>query len=42
MHTIEGRINGLGLAESSVQQRGGADSEAEILVSLPVSTTRPA
>jgi preprotein translocase subunit SecD len=35
MHTIEGRINGLGLAESSVQQRGGADSEAEILVSLP-------
>jgi preprotein translocase subunit SecD len=35
MHTIESRINGLGLAESSVQQRGGADSEAEILVSLP-------
>jgi preprotein translocase subunit SecD len=35
MQTIESRINGLGLAESSVQQRGGADSEAEILVSLP-------
>lgn len=35
MHTIENRINGLGLAEASVQQRGGADSEAEILVSMP-------
>lgn len=35
MHTIESRINGLGLAEATVQQRGGADSEAEILVSLP-------
>ena len=35
IHTIENRINGLGLAESSVQQRGGADSEAEILVALP-------
>lgn len=35
MTTIENRINGLGLAESSVQQRGGADTEAEILVSLP-------
>lgn len=35
MQTIEGRINGLGLAEASVQQRGGADSEAEILISLP-------
>lgn len=35
IHTIENRINGLGLAESSVQQRGGANSEAEILVSLP-------
>jgi preprotein translocase subunit SecD len=33
--TIENRINGLGLAEASVQQRGGADTEAEILVSLP-------
>jgi preprotein translocase subunit SecD len=35
MRTIEGRINGLGLAESSVQQRGGADTEAELLISLP-------
>jgi preprotein translocase subunit SecD len=35
MGTIENRINGLGLAEASVQQRGGADTEAEILVSLP-------
>ena len=35
MTTIESRINGLGLAESSVQERGGADSDSEILVSLP-------
>jgi preprotein translocase subunit SecD len=35
MTTIENRINGLGLAESSVQRREGAGSEAEILVSLP-------
>ncbi|MGQ9915958.1 MAG: protein translocase subunit SecD [Bryobacteraceae bacterium] len=33
--TIESRINGLGLAEASVQRRGGAGSEAEILISLP-------
>ena len=35
MTTIESSINGLGLAESSVQARGGADSDSEILVSLP-------
>lgn len=37
MNTIERKINGLGLAESSVQQRGGSGpgSEAEILVQLP-------
>ncbi len=37
MSTIERKINGLGLAESSVQQRGGngPESEAEILVQLP-------
>ncbi len=35
MTTIENRINGLGLAEASVQARGGADTESEILVSLP-------
>ncbi|MBI4891622.1 MAG: protein translocase subunit SecD [Acidobacteria bacterium] len=35
MTTIESRINGLGLAESRVQRRGGAGSESEILISLP-------
>jgi len=33
--TIEKKVNGLGVAEASVQQRGGADGEAEILVQLP-------
>lgn len=35
INTIEKKINGLGLAESSVQQRGRSDAEAEILVQLP-------
>jgi preprotein translocase subunit SecD len=35
MNTIEKKINGLGLAESSVQQRGGSGNEAEILIQLP-------
>lgn len=35
METIERKINGLGLAESSVQKRGRAAAEAELLVSLP-------
>src|SRR5665213_1172850 len=37
MHTIEKKINALGLAESSVQQRGGsnADAESQLLVQLP-------
>ncbi len=35
MSTIENRINGLGLAEASVQQAGRTDEEAEILVQLP-------
>jgi preprotein translocase subunit SecD len=35
MSTIENRINGLGLAESSVQQTGRSEAEAEILVQLP-------
>jgi len=35
MSTIEGRINGLGLAESTVQQRGGNTNESELLVQLP-------
>jgi preprotein translocase subunit SecD len=35
MNTIEKKINALGLAESSVQQRGRSDAEAELLVQLP-------
>jgi preprotein translocase subunit SecD len=35
LHTIEKKINGLGLAESTVQPRGRADAEAELLVQLP-------
>src|SRR5579872_1205103 len=35
MNTIQKKINGLGLSESSVQLRGGSGSEAEILVQLP-------
>lgn len=35
MNTIEKKINSLGLAESTVQARGGTNSESEILVQLP-------
>lgn len=35
MRTIETRINGLGLAEATVQQRGGTKNESEILVQMP-------
>ncbi len=35
MRTIEGRINGLGLTEPVVQQRGRSNGEAEILIQLP-------
>jgi preprotein translocase subunit SecD len=35
MATIERKINGLGLAESSVQPTGRSDAEAELLVQLP-------
>lgn len=35
IRTIESRIDGLGLAESSVQQRGAAETEPEILVQMP-------
>src|SRR5882724_5366852 len=35
MNTIEKKINGLGLSESSVQQRGRSAADAEILVQLP-------
>jgi preprotein translocase subunit SecD len=35
LHTLEKKINGLGLAESTVQPRGRSDAEAELLVLLP-------
>ena len=35
MHTIENKINGLGLAEASVQARGGTGAEAEFIVQMP-------
>lgn len=33
--TIENRINGLGLTEPTIQQRGRAEADSEILVQLP-------
>jgi preprotein translocase subunit SecD len=35
VQTIEKRINGLGLTESTVQQRGRADAESEIMIQMP-------
>ena len=35
MNTIEKRINGLGLAEATVQQRGASEQAAELLVEMP-------
>ncbi len=35
MQTIENRINGLGLSESTVQQRGRSDADSEILIQMP-------
>ena len=35
VQTIEKRINGLGLTESTVQQRGRADSEGEVMIQMP-------
>jgi preprotein translocase subunit SecD len=35
MATIEKKINGLGLSEATVQQRGGTNNQNEILVQLP-------
>ncbi len=35
INTIEKKINGLGVAESTVQPRGRSEAEAEILVQLP-------
>lgn len=35
LETLNRKVNGLGVAEASVQQRGGADGEAEVLVQLP-------
>lgn len=35
MQTLENRINGLGLTEPTIQQRGRAEADFEILVQLP-------
>ncbi len=35
IQTIEKRINGLGLTESTVQQRGRTDAEAEVMIQMP-------
>jgi preprotein translocase subunit SecD len=35
IRTIENRINGLGLTEATVQQRGGSQNESEVLVQMP-------
>ena len=35
MSTLERKVNGLGVAEASVQQRGGSKGESEILIQLP-------
>ncbi len=35
MSTMEKKVNGLGVAEATVQQRGGSGGQAEILVQLP-------
>src|SRR5450432_1667467 len=35
MSTTEKKVNGLGVAEASVQQRGGSSGESEILIQLP-------
>jgi preprotein translocase subunit SecD len=35
METLNRKVNGLGVAEASVQQRGGSEGEAEVLVQLP-------
>jgi preprotein translocase subunit SecD len=35
IRTVESRIDGLGLAEATVQQRGAAETEPEILIQMP-------
>ena len=35
MNTIQKKVNGLGVAEANVQQRGGSSGDAEILIQLP-------
>ncbi|MEZ5353538.1 MAG: protein translocase subunit SecD [Bryobacteraceae bacterium] len=35
IQTIDKRINGLGLTESTVQQRGRSDGEAEVMIQMP-------
>ena len=42
IRTIENRINGLGLTEATVQQRGGSQNVPKCWCRCPVSTIRPA
>ncbi|MEZ5399783.1 MAG: protein translocase subunit SecD [Bryobacteraceae bacterium] len=35
IQTIDKRINGLGLTESTVQQRGRSDADAEVMIQMP-------
>jgi len=35
INTLDRRVNGLGVAETSIQQRGGSDGGVEILIQLP-------
>lgn len=35
IETLNRKVNGLGVAEASVQQRGGTEGEAEVIVQLP-------
>jgi len=35
INTLEKKVNGLGVAEASIQQRGGSAGDADILVQLP-------
>ena len=35
IETLDRKVNALGVAEASVQQRGGVDADAEVLVQLP-------
>ena len=35
IETLDHKVNALGVTEASVQQRGGVDTDAEVLVQLP-------